>query len=896
METLWSLGECVVKNLKLRSLKHGSAQWWWLGVSLIAWTIALIALLAWNIWQNWDVTLRLVRAEALASYNKDLVYRRWAAGHGGVYVPITEQTPPNPYLADAFERDIFSPSGRALTLINPAYMTRQVYELAAEQYGVLGHITSLNPIRPENAPDAWETQALQAFVSGSPEIGGVVLLDNERYFRLMRPLVTEERCMACHAAQGYQVGDIRGGISVAVPLAEFDALARSHTIAVGMSFFLFWLIGLIAILVIYWLRRRVVLEREQQQASLQASEARYRLLAEHSSDGVALYDNGKIVYISPSYEQIHGYDVQQHLNFTFAQLLEFLHPDDQERIGAEISRGQREKLPTQRYQYRVRHRRGHYVWVEDTITRQFDADGREHTVIHARDITEHVLAEEGLRASERRFRDLIENIQLVAVGLDTQGDVAFCNDFFLHLTGWQRDEVVGQNWFATVLPVDNSRQVRDFFEQSVAQGHILAHYENEIITRQGERRLIVWNNSMLYDAEGNVFGVASIGEDVTERKRAEDALKASEEKYRTIIKIAQDGFWLVDLNSCLLEVNDAYCRMSGYERGELLGKTVSQVEVCESPAETIANRQRVVVNSFERFESVHLRKDGSTFDVEVSVQFLPGPDGNHEDGKLFVFLRDITERKRSEAEIRRLNIELEQRVIERTAQLEMINKELEAFSYSVSHDLRAPLRHIAGFTRMLRETSGSQIDANGQRYLERIDASTQHMAQLIDALLQLSRINRFELRWNDVNLSLLAQEVRDEIRAGQPDRSVEWVIQPGLRVRADPTLMRIVLTNLFSNAWKFTSKHPSALIELRGCVQDGAACFYVHDDGAGFDMSYADKLFGAFIRLHDDEDFEGTGIGLTLVQRIITRHGGHIWAESQVEQGATFYFTIPEKQ
>jgi signal transduction histidine kinase len=246
----------------------------------------------------------------------------------------------------------------------------------------------------------------------------------------------------------------------------------------------------------------------------------------------------------------------------------------------------------------------------------------------------------------------------------------------------------------------------------------------------------------------------------------------------------------------------------------------------------------------------------------------------------------------SRARIEELNADLERRVIERTGQLEAANKELEAFSYSVSHDLRAPLRGIDGFSQALVEEYADRLDEPGRHYLTRVRAAARHMAHLIEDLLNLSRVTRSELHRVMVDLSAIGRAVATELQRTQPDRRVTFEIEPGLTVYGDPGLLRVALENLLGNSWKFTRKHAGARIELGSTRRDGEPIFFVRDDGAGFDMAYADKLFQPFQRLHSTEEFEGTGIGLATVQRIVHRHAGRVWGEGAVERGATFYFTI----
>ncbi|MDJ0705302.1 MAG: GAF domain-containing protein [Leptolyngbyaceae cyanobacterium MO_188.B28] len=279
-----------------------------------------------------------------------------------------------------------------------------------------------------------------------------------------------------------------------------------------------------------------------------------------------------------------------------------------------------------------------------------------------------------------------------------------------------------------------------------------------------------------------------------------------------------------------------------------------------------------------RFEWVHQRLDGENFWAEVMLTAIP----YQEETVLHSLIRDISDRKQAEEQIRRY-----------TAQLEASNRELEAFSYSVSHDLRAPLRAIDGFSKVLLDDYGETFNEVAKDYFNRIRKNAVQMGKLIDDLLSLSRVSRAEIRYTTINLSNLAQELKKELQSSEPERQVEWVIAPEAVVSADATLMRIVLTNLLHNAWKFTRRHSTARIEFGILHQEGRPIYFVRDDGAGFDMAYSKKLFGVFQRLHNAHEFSGVGIGLATVQRAILRHGGSIWAEGSVEQGATFYFTIP---
>jgi len=293
---------------------------------------------------------------------------------------------------------------------------------------------------------------------------------------------------------------------------------------------------------------------------------------------------------------------------------------------------------------------------------------------------------------------------------------------------------------------------------------------------------------------------------------------------------------------------------------------------------------RPILNLANTAISVSHSKDFST---RVAVEC------GDEVGHLVITFNEMLEKlQQQQQQVEKSQEELEQRVSDRTAQLAAANKELEAFSYSVSHDLRAPLRSIDGFSQAVIEDYGDKLGPDGQADLQRVRAATQRMAQLIDDMLDLSRVTRAKLVREEVDLSALVRSVGAEIQKAEPQRNVNFAVTEGLAVEADPRLLRVVLENLLRNAWKFTGKHSTAKIEFGVLRDNGKPTYFVRDDGAGFDMAYANKLFGAFQRLHAMSDFTGTGVGLATVQRIINRHGGRVWAEGAVEKGATFYFTL----
>jgi PAS domain S-box-containing protein len=379
----------------------------------------------------------------------------------------------------------------------------------------------------------------------------------------------------------------------------------------------------------------------------------------------------------------------------------------------------------------------------------------------------------------------------------------------------------------------------------------------------------------------------------TSRRQAEAALRESEMRFRSVAQVANDAIIAADSHGSIIFWNHGAQAIFGYTAEEVLEQPLTLLMPQRYREMHVRGLERLYATGESRIlgktiEWQGLRQDGSEFSCELSLATWDTEAGTFYSG----ILRDITERKQAEEEIYRLNTVLEQRVVERTAQLSAANQELEAFSYSVSHDLRAPLRSIAGFSRVLLQRYSDKLDAQGQDYLQRVRAASQRMGELIDDLLELSRVTRIELRREAVDVSAMAQAIVAELQQTHLERQVTCTIADGLKAQGDARLLRVVLENLLNNAWKFTGKLMHAEIALGSMQREGQEVYYVRDNGAGFDMAYANKLFGAFQRLHTSSEFEGTGIGLATIQRIIHRHGGHVWAEGAVDQGATFYFTL----
>jgi PAS domain S-box-containing protein len=378
-----------------------------------------------------------------------------------------------------------------------------------------------------------------------------------------------------------------------------------------------------------------------------------------------------------------------------------------------------------------------------------------------------------------------------------------------------------------------------------------------------------------------------------ERRTAEEALHSSEERYRSLVELSPDALF-VQSEDRIVFINSAGVKLFGaQDSGEIIGKNIRDIVYTDDWKGVQQRMRRLQEGKAVPFRERRLvRLDGSVVHVEMAAAPL------RFEGKSAaqVIAHDISERKQAEEEIRRLNVDLERRVVERTAELEAANRELEAFSYSVSHDLRAPLRHIEGFVEILFATRASSLDSDARQHLETIAESAKQMGRLIDDLLAFSRTARAELQKTAIDLKPLVEGVVRDFSADCKGRRIDWRIASLPEVEADPALLRQVMLNLIANALKYTRTRKEARIEIGSKVKGNEYIIYVKDNGVGFDMRYAGKLFGVFQRLHRAADFEGTGIGLANVRRIIHRHGGRTWAEGETERGACFYFSLPKTQ
>ena len=526
------------------------------------------------------------------------------------------------------------------------------------------------------------------------------------------------------------------------------------------------------------------------------------------------------------------------------------------------------------------------------------------------DITEKMVIEKNLKESESRHRMIIEQSGFLAYDLDIKTNVNTWSGNALAVTGYSLDVFQYNSvndWANMVHPDDREETVRKL-EECFKTGE---NYNVEYRYRQadGSYKYLLDKGTFLKADDGTPYRMLGVMSDISQRKASEMTLRKSELRLRAVIERSVDGIVLFDERGIVIEWNHAMEQIYRLKKQEVIGKYLWDVYL-----RSLSEKSKLVYPTREAKEGILniLKSSGSELaHTEYELEFENHLNelriinsytilANLGNEKVYgEIVSEITQRKlaeralkESDEKLKYYNTELEEKVRERTIQLEASNRELEAFSYSVSHDLRAPLRGMDGFSQALLEDYADKLDETARNYLNRIRNSTQKMAELIDDLLKLSKVTRVEIQLNRIDITEIVQEIMIELQQENPERIVNWKIHDLLKARADISLLKIVLRNLIGNAWKFTSKHPVANIEVGSFVKDGKTVYFVKDDGAGFDMTYSEKLFKAFQRLHALNDFDGTGIGLAIVGRIISRHGGRVWAEGVPEKGATFYFTL----
>lgn len=613
---------------------------------------------------------------------------------------------------------------------------------------------------------------------------------------------------------------------------------------------------------------------------------RFQALVENSSDAILMYDqNMTAFYQSPAVERMTGISLDERRTYSGASLT---HPDDTravEEIIQKVKTSPGKPIP---FKIRLLHKKGHYIWIEGFLTNLLEEETVQAVVANYLDITDRQESERKLRAEKHLLRILIDHLPLNIYVKDLQSRKTLANKSEVTFVGASHEsEVLGKTDYE--LYPDQSSSISIAEDQKVfSSGKPIINEETLNIKKDGTKTSFLISKIPLRNEMDELIGLVGISFDITERKAIEKKILDTEKRYRLTLDSMIEGCQIVDFDWRYVYVNPTVAKQGHSLPEKLVGHTMMEVYPGIEKTELFT----VLKSCMETRQTKHMENkfeypDGTSQWFDLRIQ--PSKEG------LFILSIDITDQKLVQEKMMNLNAELEERVKVRTEQLQVANKELESFTYSVSHDLRAPLRIINGFGQILLEDYHEKLDKEGQRSLTVVMNSAKKMGQLIDDLLNFSRMGRTEIRPGHVDMNGLVAEVIDDIRKGGtpiPEKLTVSTLPPAL---GDERLLRQVWINLISNAIKYSGKKPDPQIEIGLTTRDGQFMYFVKDNGAGFDMEFMEKLFGVFQRLHRPEDFPGTGVGLAIVKRILLRHGGDVHAEAKLNEGATFYFFLPEK-
>jgi PAS domain S-box-containing protein len=618
---------------------------------------------------------------------------------------------------------------------------------------------------------------------------------------------------------------------------------------------------------------------------IQSDERIFDFIQDGSLDGLWYWDleNPENEWMNARFWKVLGYDPNEmpHKSNSWQSII---NPDDLKTATDNFIRHCQD--PEYPYDQIVRytHKDGSTVWIRCRGMAIRDSNGKPIRMLGAhQDVTGFKKTEHELITQSGLVNSLLDSIPDLIFFKDKEGVYLGCNPHFAAFVGKKREDIVGKTDYDLF-----DKETADFFRyhDNEMLKLLKTRHNNEWITYPDGRRVFADTiKSPYYNQNGELVGILGIARDTTNRYEAEQKIRI----FKTMSDDAVEGKVIADLDGNLIYVNKFLAEIHGYTQEELIGRHLSVFHT-EDQMEKV---REVISYLFEKghfnpMDIWHVHRNGKEFPMLMSGTIIHDDSGKPQYISASAF--DITDRKAMELELINAKTKLE----ERTAQLENSNMELEAFSYSVSHDLRAPLRHINGYVDLLTKRFRNELPDAALHYLDTISGASSKMGSLIDSLLHYSRSGRIEVRKREMDMNLPLQEVVDELKTESVNRIINLTIHKLPIVYADSTLIKQVWANLLGNAFKYTSKKETSEISVEYKEEENEFVFCISDNGNGFDMKYAHKLFGVFQRLHSDAEFEGTGIGLANVKRIVHKHQGRVWAESEPDKGAKFYFTIPK--
>lgn len=622
------------------------------------------------------------------------------------------------------------------------------------------------------------------------------------------------------------------------------------------------------------------------QAKLETGNRWGRIL-ENSFDEIYVFDAETLKFIQVSRGALKnlGYSFEEIKTLTPTHIKPDLSPDEFSALLQPLHQDRQDLIV-----FETRHQRKDGSLYPVEVRLQLAKEERRPVFIAIiLDITERKLAEQEIRKREQRFYALAKISPVGIFRTDAKANCVYVNERWLELAGLERHQALGKGWTNAVHPQDR--------EWVFNQWYLIAESDSPFCVECRFQRpdgTVTWLLSQAapeLDSDGQLMGYVGTITDITQLKQTETALARTISEWIFAMDQFEEEIVLIDLDQKIVRANKPFCRSVGLPPEQLVGRNPGEIlhpdgghENCRICVARLALRDDRVVFEPDDPDNPTGRP------LEKMVRVIRNQDD--EPQSVLVTTRDLSRQRIIEDELREHRDHLEELVAIRTRELEISNKELESYSYSIAHDLRAPLRSIAGFSQIVMNDAADRLTTEETEYLQRVINAGKHMSNVIDDILELSRVSRAHICRRPVNLSQLAESCIERLQKAEPKEGLETNIEPDLKVQGDDKLINIIFDNLLGNAWKYTGKTENPRIEFGMSKQNGELVFYVKDNGIGFDMAYADKLFGVFQRLHSVDEFEGSGIGLATVQRIVERHGGRVWANAKPNDGATFYFTL----
>ena len=904
------------------------------------WTLLIAGFFIWDVRKTKENIHNLAKKEARIHFQKDRAFRLWGSSHGGVYVPISDKAKPNKYL-NVPERDITTKSGKKLTLINPAYMVRQMMDYYRDLYGVKGELTSLKYINPINAPDKWQYKALKSFESGAKEAFEFTTKDEKPYLRLMQPLRVKKTCLKCHGFQGYKVGHIRGGIGVSVPMKDYLTSENHHLVTMSLTHGIIWIFGIFGLSLGYFKGRQNYEKRILAEKEVFKSWKRYKSVLDTATDTIiTINEEGKIIFANTSVSTLLGYKPSELDNHSIKLIIpDFIESFLLKRLQHKHLQDQ-EDTPWKPVETIARHKNGQNIDIECSAGEYNEENHLLFTII-LRDISERKLSEIKVRESEERLKAIMDNSPTVIYLKDTEGKYILINKRFEKLFHITQKEMVGKTDY-DIFP----KELADAFrinDEKVLKVNKPLELE-EIASHDDGNHIYISNKFILYDETGKAYGVCGISTDITNRKKSEEKLKLSEQRLTLHVERTPLGVIEWDKDFRVLAWNKSAESIFGYSKEEAMGRHPSEFILDRSTKEIVDQvwEQLVRLSGGDSSINTNLTKDGRSIICHWYNTSLIDKDNNFYGVASLV--QDITKRKQDEKELQLYREQLEDMVRSRTdeltesyRELEKSNEELEAsneelanttaeleeitaeliqannllkesvekekelarlkeeFTSNVNHELKTPLTSILMIVDYLLESLPELSQDELESEVKRISKAGTILLGLITELLDLSRLDadRYSCHLSTFKLSPLIEKIRDSYEVLCKNKNINLIVDypEDISITNDFDHVYKIINNLMSNAHKFIQEGE---IRLEARKMEEFVQIVVSDTGIGIDKEDFERIFDRYSQgVYQNSKAPGTGIGLHMVKKLTEKHGGKVTLNSETGKGSVFTIILP---